>query len=195
MDNRGAVRKPEKRPNSNLGDVRVQLPPAPLRTTCVGWASACPTACKAASPKGYAGSTPARRTRYGPFVYRCRTLAPQAGKAGSIPARAAEKHDQVAQTGRRATLRTSCRKAWEFDSPLGHSLQARQVPNWLSYGRCARFDTGACNCGWTQVQPGLISPDCRVQLPDPPPTGYANGKSGEVESLVTLQVQLLSRSL
>ena len=24
-------------------------------------------------------------------------------------------------------------------------LQARQVPNWLSYGRCARFDTGACN--------------------------------------------------
>ena len=29
---------------------------------CVGWASVCPTACKAASPKGYAGSTPARRT-------------------------------------------------------------------------------------------------------------------------------------
>jgi hypothetical protein len=24
-------------------------------------------------------------------------------------------------------------------------LQARQVPNWLSYGRCTRFDTGACN--------------------------------------------------
>lgn len=30
--------------------------------TCVGWASASPTACKAASPQGYAGSTPARRT-------------------------------------------------------------------------------------------------------------------------------------
>ena len=25
------------------------------------------------------------------------------------------------------------------------TLQARQVPNWLSYGRCARLDTGACN--------------------------------------------------
>jgi hypothetical protein len=23
-------------------------------------------------------------------------------------------------------------KAWEFESPLGHSMQARQVPNWLS---------------------------------------------------------------
>jgi hypothetical protein len=28
----GAVRKPAKRPSSNLGDVRVRLPPAPLDT-------------------------------------------------------------------------------------------------------------------------------------------------------------------
>ncbi len=61
FDSSGAVRKPAKRRSSNLRDLRVRLPPAPLRT-CVGWASACPTACKAASPQGYAGSTPARRT-------------------------------------------------------------------------------------------------------------------------------------
>ena len=40
-------------------------------------------------PSGFAGSTPARRTaiQHGPFVYRFRTLAPQARRAGSIPAR------------------------------------------------------------------------------------------------------------
>ena len=47
-----------------------------------------------ASPKGYAGSTPARRTEYGPFVYRHRIPASHAGATtlrvvpGSIPARA-----------------------------------------------------------------------------------------------------------
>ena len=43
-------------------------------------------------PSGFAGSTPARRTRseLGPFVYRFRTRAPQARKAGSIPARVAD---------------------------------------------------------------------------------------------------------
>ena len=44
----GAVRKSAKRPSSNLGDLRVRLPPAPLKP-CVGWASASPTACKAAA--------------------------------------------------------------------------------------------------------------------------------------------------
>ncbi len=69
-------------------------------------------------------------------------------------------------------------------------LQARQVPNWLSYGRCARFDTGACNCGWAKAQPGLISlddPRCAAvpgATPEPATTGYANWHSGEVESLV-----------
>ena len=40
-------------------------------------------------PSGFAGSTPARRTgkQHGPFVYRFRTRAPQARRAGSIPAR------------------------------------------------------------------------------------------------------------
>jgi len=37
------------------------------------------------------------------------------------------------------------------------TLQARQVPNWLRAptegwsGRCARFDTGACNYDMTRV--------------------------------------------
>jgi hypothetical protein len=60
-------------------------------------------------------------------------------------------------------------------------LQARQVPNWLRAptegwsGRCVRFDTGACNCGWASAQPGLISLDgpplrggAPVRPPDPP---------------------------
>ena len=65
------------------------------------------------------------------------------------------------------------------------TLQARQVPNWLSYGRFARLDTGACNSRVGEAQPGLISLDSGVQLPDPPlMTGYANWHSGEVESLV-----------
>ena len=44
-DDRGAVRKPAKRRSSNLRDLRVRLPPAPLDRTSVGWASASPTAC------------------------------------------------------------------------------------------------------------------------------------------------------
>ena len=56
----GAVRKSAKRPSSNLGDCGFDSRLRHLKT-CVGWASASPTACKAAA-KGCAGSTPARRT-------------------------------------------------------------------------------------------------------------------------------------
>ena len=80
---------------SNLGDCGFDSRLRHLKP-CVGWATVSPTACKAAA-SGCAGSTPARRTaKHGLFVYRLRTPAPHAGKAGSIPARAAE-HDQVAQ--------------------------------------------------------------------------------------------------
>ena len=94
---------------------------------------------------------------HGSFVYRYRTLAPQAGKAGSTPARATE-HDQVAQLV--DARRSECHAVRHGSSTLPlvtETLQARQVPNWLSYGRCARFDTGACNCGWAKAQPGPIS--------------------------------------
>ncbi len=48
-------------------------------------------------PSGNAGSTPARRSSQdvtGPFVYRFRTPASHAGKAGSIPARVMRSREQ-----------------------------------------------------------------------------------------------------
>ena len=60
-------------------------------------------------------------THCGPFVYRFRTLASQAGEMGSIPIRVTkEKNDQVMEL---VDIRRSERRAlvaWEFDSPLGH---------------------------------------------------------------------------
>ena len=56
----------------------------------------------------------------GPFVYRFRTPASHAGKAGSIPARVTRNSDQVVES---ADTRRSERRAlgaWEFKSPLGH---------------------------------------------------------------------------
>jgi hypothetical protein len=38
------------------------------------------------------------------------------------------------------------------------TLQARQVPNWLSYGRFARLDTGACNYNMMRVGAGSTGP-------------------------------------
>ena len=56
----GAVRKPAKRPSSNLGDCGFN---SRLRHSkiCVGWASVSLTDCKSAAT-GCAGSTPTRRT-------------------------------------------------------------------------------------------------------------------------------------
>jgi hypothetical protein len=96
FDRHGAVRKSAKRPSSNLGDCGFDSRLRHLRT-CVGWASVSPTACKAAAFGMCRFNSCPAHSRYGPFVYRQRTPAPHAGKAGSIPARAAEEHDQVAQ--------------------------------------------------------------------------------------------------
>ena len=52
------------------------------------WALASLTGRNPAIPQGFAGSTPARRTEHGPFVYRHRIPDPRSGEAGSIPARA-----------------------------------------------------------------------------------------------------------
>jgi hypothetical protein len=76
-------------------------------STCVGRALASPGGCNPPAT-GCAGSTPARRTdRDGPFVYRSRTPASHAGKAGSIPARVTRKRPG-GETGRHAALRTLC---------------------------------------------------------------------------------------
>lgn len=71
--------------------------------------------------------------------------------------------------GRHATLRTSCH-SWRGSSPR---LPGNAAP-WLLLMRVS------------QAQPGLISLDRRVRLPDPllTLTRYANRQSGEVESLV-----------
>ncbi len=113
----GAVRKSAKRPSSNLGDCGFESRLRHLKP-CVGWASASLSGC---NPPAFGlcrfNSCPAH-FRHGPFVYRHRIPDPRSGEAGSTPARATERPSGA--TGRRATLRTSCRKAWEFDSPLGH---------------------------------------------------------------------------
>ena len=146
---------------------------------CVGWASACPTACKAASSKGYAGSTPARRTDN-----TARSSIGIGYQTLDLARRVRFPHgllqDQVVQLEDTRRSERRARKGLGVQispwSLLG--LQARQVPNWLRApsegwsGRCARFDTGACNletcCGWASAQPGLISLDSRVRPPDPP---------------------------
>ena len=146
---------------------------------CVGWASACPTACKAASSKGYAGSTPARRTDN-----TARSSIGIGYQTLDLARRVRFPHgllqDQVVQLEDTRRSERRARKGLGVQispwSLLG--LQARQVPNWLRApsegwsGRCARFDTGACNletcCGWASAQPGLISLDRRVRPPDPP---------------------------
>jgi hypothetical protein len=89
----GAVRKAEKRPSSNLGDCGFDSRLRHLRVVLLT------AACKAVVAKEVRwmtrGSIPSQPTD-GPFAYRHRMPASQAGGAGSIPARATE-HDQVAQ--------------------------------------------------------------------------------------------------
>ena len=92
------VRKPAKRPSSNLGDrLRVRLPPLRLEHASAGhWRA---QVAVTHPPPGNAGSgtdsaeeaelVAARRT-HGPFVYRFRTPASHAGKRGSIPLRATD---------------------------------------------------------------------------------------------------------
>ena len=165
-------------------------------------------------PSGCAGSTPARRTRHGSFVYRHRTSAPHAEKAGSTPARATE-HDQVAQL---ADARRSERRAARHGSstlPLvTDTLQARQVPdaetrntkheirnkskipnpNEIGNFGFRYSDFGFEFCGWASAQPGLISLDGRVRPPDPPRPGTRIGIAARSRASC-LWVRLPPRSL
>ncbi len=191
------VRKPAKRRSSNLRDCGFNSRLRHLRT-CVGWASASPTACKAAA-KGCAGSTPARRTdnmARSSIGTGHRSLKPE--RPGSIPARATA-YDRVAQL---VDARRSERRAARHGSS---SLPL--VTDDCRRGRCPTGShkagapgsipgpaTATC-CGWASAQPGLISLDGRVRPPDPPlTTGYANWQSDEVESLVILWVRRPPRS-
>ena len=112
----GAVRKTAKRRSSNLRDLRVRLPPAPLAGLCSSRRPVKPLSEKQVrwTTRGSIPSQPtwpsllAARPKHGPFVYRHRTPAPQAGEAGSTPARATEKNDQVVEL---ADTRRSERRA------------------------------------------------------------------------------------
>ena len=74
-------------------------------------------------------------------------------------------------------------------------LQVWQVPDWLSYGRFARFDTGACNLRVGVGSTGFHKPGPPGATPGPATAEYANRQSGHVESVAILQVRLLPRSL
>ena len=88
-------------------------------TTCVGWASVSPTDCKSAAT-GCAGSTPARRTRYGSFVYR-KDASPSSWKGRvQFPHGPLQQYDQVAELGYARRSERRALEAWEFESPLGH---------------------------------------------------------------------------
>ena len=130
-----AVRKLAKRRSSNLRVLRVRLPPELL--TCVGWALASLSGC---NPPAFGlcrfNSCPAH-FRYGPFVYRHRMPDPRSGEAGSTPARAAEPPDQVAQLADARRSERRALRAWEFDSPLGHS----------------KFDAGAAGAQLALIRP------------------------------------------
>jgi hypothetical protein len=89
---------------------------------CVGWASASPTACKAASPQGYAGSTPARRTE---------TLRPGASigigyQTLDLVRRVRFPHGLLGKMTMwwnwqtRDAQNVVPLRHWEFDSPRGH---------------------------------------------------------------------------
>lgn len=85
----GTVRKPVKRPSSNLGErLWVRLPPVLLEHASAGHRRA-PVAVTH-PPSGCAGSTPARRTLTMARSSNGRMLGPQPGDAGSIPVRATE---------------------------------------------------------------------------------------------------------
>lgn len=118
---------------------------------------------------------------HSPFVYRHRTSAPHAEKAGSIPARAARQDDHVVEL---ADTRRSERRALA-------ALGVRLSPWSLTHCRRGRCPTGSHKaglpgsipgpatwktcCGWASAHPGLISLDRRVRPPDPPRPGTQIG--------------------
>ena len=95
------VRKPAKRRSSNLRDF-VGSTPTRVTVRVVFLTAACkPVVAKEVRWKTR-GSIPSQPTAFpnGPFVYRHRTPASHAGKAGSTPARVTAQHGQVVEFGR-----------------------------------------------------------------------------------------------
>ena len=149
----GAVRNSAKRRSSNLRDSAGSIPACATHRVVL-----LPAVCKAVVTKQARrttkGSIPSRPTCLGLFVYRSRTPASQAGKAGSIPARVARSPIRAGlwpsgATGRHATLRTSCLRGMGV-----------QISPWSLRSLFRRRRTS--------VQRSLISSDGRVRLPGLP---------------------------
>ena len=133
------VRKPAKRRSSNLRDF-VGSTPTRATVRVVFLTAACkPVVAKEVRWKTR-GSIPSQPTGFlnGPFVYRHRTPASHAGKAGSTPARVTAQHGQVVEFGRHATLRRSC--------PQGRASSTLALA------------TGRDDCRWAGAQPALMRP-------------------------------------
>jgi hypothetical protein len=131
------------------------------------------------------------RSRRGPFVYRPRISAPQAGEAGSIPARITGPIDSPGGgTGRRAGPRSTCPRG------VGVRISPRRL-GLLQAGRCPAGPhkpgvpgsiPGPGTRGWAGARPSVIRSEAEVRLPDPQLSvsmaRYANWHRGQVESLV-----------
>jgi hypothetical protein len=164
--------------------LQVQLLPDALKIWSVNHLPPC-----ARLPLGQAcsvaGSTPARRTRLARSSIGSgrRPLKPQ-GRV-RFPHGSFEKKQRRPSggTGRHATLRTSCqhKTAWEFDSPLGHSMTTQ---------------VSQCSAEFHKLSPPGATPGpATLRRKERNMAGYANRKSGEVESLVILWVRFPPRSL
>ena len=145
LESGGAVRKSAKRPSSNLGDLRVRVPPAPLNNNMrrLGhWQAQLAVTQPSLEDLQVQFLLVAPR-HYGSFVYRYRTPAPQAAKAGSTPARATE-NDHVVEL---ADTRRSDRRALA-------ALGVRVSPWSLTHCRRGRCPTGRAPCeAWSKAGP------------------------------------------
>jgi hypothetical protein len=158
-----------------------------------------------------------RQRTIGPFVYRHRTAAPQAAKAGSIPARVThrgEKGISDLETRRTGGLTPAARR--ELTTRTIAIGQVVQLVDTRRSERRALTGLGVRLSPWSleshqQTKQGGQCPvePHKLQAPGATPgpatgrrqrkttttTGYANRKSGGVESPVILWVRIPPRSL
>jgi hypothetical protein len=188
----------------------------------VGWAlarpSGCnPPACRQCRFDSCPTHSSVRQRAIGPFVYRHRTAAPQAAKAGSIPARVThggEKGISHLETRRTGGLTPAVRR--ELTTRTIAIGQVVQLVDTRRSERRALTGLGVRLSPWSleshqQTKQGGQCPvePHKLQAPGATPgpatgrrqrkttttTGYANRKSGGVESPVILWVRLPPRSI
>ena len=131
----GAVRKPAKRPSSNLGDGVGSTPTRATDNPASARALASPSACKAPAAMCRFDSCPAHcrpRSANGAGNPRSARLsarppASQPGQRGSTPLRTIDMAKWRNRQTRSAQNAVPTR-AWEFNSPLGHSARGRLEP-------------------------------------------------------------------